>query len=126
GLSDQGDVRMPHRDKVSDHRPDDRRADRPVDQTQSPRWSGARYAARSSVRARRVEMMRIASWRYVIVACQIASPILTTTENRGSSVDRADRSNRSGSNHKACASRKSIPCLALLLADLAGSNSNRI
>src|SRR6266851_3908250 len=33
---------------------------------------------------------------------------------------------RSGSNHSACASTKSMPCFALFAADFAASNSNRI
>ncbi len=44
----------------------------------------------------------------------------------GSSTLRAGISRRSGSFHKACASTKSIPCLALLAADFTGSNSKSI
>src|SRR5258708_18011997 len=61
-----------------------------------------------------------------MVAVHIVSPIWPMTTNRGSSMARAGTSTRSVSDQSACASSKSIPCLALFAADFAGSNSNGI
>jgi hypothetical protein len=69
-------------------------------------------------------MIRIVSPRYVTIADQCLPPITPMNKNRGSVSERLAARSRLSSSQSACASTKSMPCLALLAQLLASSKSN--